>query len=81
VTNDAVAREKIDMTRALYAARKSARLVAIDTREFPLPAARPLNSVLDNSKLISTFGVRLTDWEEQLRGCVAELTPEIVGAQ
>ena len=48
------------------------RLVKIDTSEFPLPARRPLNSVLDNAQLTSTFGVRPTSWEHQLRACVRE---------
>ncbi|MGZ8267522.1 MAG: dTDP-4-dehydrorhamnose reductase [Burkholderiales bacterium] len=49
------------------------RLVRIRTADFPLPAARPLNSMLDTAKLSSTFEVDLTGWEHQLRACLAEL--------
>jgi dTDP-4-dehydrorhamnose reductase len=46
------------------------RIARIDTADFPLPARRPLNSVLDSRKLHSTFGLQLSTWEEQLRGCL-----------
>ncbi len=49
------------------------RLDRIKTADFPLPAPRPLNSVLDSRKLQSTFGLRLSTWEQQLRGCLAAL--------
>jgi dTDP-4-dehydrorhamnose reductase len=49
------------------------RLDRIKTADFPQPAARPLNSVLDSRKLQSTFGVRLSTWEQQLRGCLTAL--------
>jgi dTDP-4-dehydrorhamnose reductase len=43
------------------------RVVAITTDQYKTPARRPLNSVLSNSKLFSTFGLRLPDWRAQLR--------------
>jgi dTDP-4-dehydrorhamnose reductase len=43
------------------------RVVPITTEQFPTPARRPCNSVLDNSKLQSTFGLALPDWRDQLR--------------
>lgn len=49
------------------------RLARIKTAEFSLPAPRPLNSVLDSRKIQSTFGLRLSTWEQQLRGCMAAL--------
>lgn len=41
-------------------------LVPIATRDYPTPARRPANSVLDNGKLFSAFSVRLPDWESAL---------------
>lgn len=73
-------RRIMEMTRALRPGREAARLLPINTQDFPLPAARPLNSMLDNSRVMSTFGLPLTDWETQLRACVAELTPDAPAA-
>ena len=45
-------------------------LLPIPTSEYPLPAKRPMNSVLSNAKLASVFGLAQTDWEEALRLCL-----------
>lgn len=45
----------------------------ISTEQYPLPARRPVNSVLDGSKLHATFGLTLPDWRTSLRLCVEEL--------
>ena len=39
----------------------------IATADYPLPAKRPANSVLNCGKLQETFGLRLPDWESSLR--------------
>ena len=46
-------------------------LVPITTSDYPTPARRPANSVLDNSKLFSAFGVRLPTWESALDSVLA----------
>jgi dTDP-4-dehydrorhamnose reductase len=43
------------------------RVVAITSEQYNVPARRPLNSVLSNAKLQSTFGLQLPDWRVQLR--------------
>jgi dTDP-4-dehydrorhamnose reductase len=43
------------------------RVVPITTKQFAAAARRPLNSVLSNAKLKSTFGLQLPDWRVQLR--------------
>jgi dTDP-4-dehydrorhamnose reductase len=45
-------------------------LLPIPTSEYPLPAKRPMNSVIDNARLISVFGLVQTDWEVALRLCL-----------
>lgn len=42
-------------------------LEAIPAVEYPLPAKRPANSLLDNGRLAAAFGIRLPSWEEGLR--------------
>jgi dTDP-4-dehydrorhamnose reductase len=44
----------------------------ITTAEFPTPAARPLNSRLDSSRLERVFGERLPDWRAGLAACMTE---------
>lgn len=41
-------------------------VTAIGTADYPTPARRPANSVLDNSKLANSFGVALPHWEAAL---------------
>jgi dTDP-4-dehydrorhamnose reductase len=43
------------------------RIVPIASSEYPTPARRPGNSTLSNSKILSTFGVKMPDWRDQLR--------------
>lgn len=39
-------------------------------------AARPANSLLDNSKLVDTFRVKQPDWKRAVRHLIANLAPE-----
>ena len=48
-------------------------VTAIPASEYPLPAKRPANSVLDNSRLAAAFGIRLPGWEDGLREAAAML--------
>lgn len=45
----------------------------IASTEYPKPARRPRNSVLDNSKFISTFGLTQTAWADALQMCIDDL--------
>ena len=49
------------------AERKCRAVENITTADYPLPAKRPANSVLNCGKLQETFGLRLPDWEFSLR--------------
>jgi dTDP-4-dehydrorhamnose reductase len=59
--------------RAIFAraGEPTPSLVAIDTAEYPTPAARPANSVLSNEKFAAHFGFRLPEWEQQLDAVMA----------
>jgi dTDP-4-dehydrorhamnose reductase len=58
----------------LHPARRP-RVTPIVSTEYPTPALRPKNSVLDLSRLASGFGIELPDWRAALRLCMDELTP------
>ena len=45
----------------------------IAASEYPLPAKRPANSMLDNSRVAANFGITLADWEQGLREAAATL--------
>jgi len=46
------------------------KLFAISTKEYPTAAIRPPYSVLSNTKLQKTFGVKLPHWEHALKQCL-----------
>lgn len=46
---------------------------AISSFDYPTPAQRPANAVLDCSKLERTFGLRLPPWQEAVGECVARI--------
>lgn len=43
------------------------KVTGIPTSEYPTPAKRPLNSLMDNSKLKEHFGLQLPDWQQSLQ--------------
>lgn len=46
---------------------------AIATTDYPTPAKRPANSVLDTAKIAAVYGIRLPPWQDGVRRCVARL--------
>ena len=54
--------------------RASCRLHPIPTSEYPTPARRPLFSLLDNQRLLETFGICLPHWHQSLMQCVDEMS-------
>jgi dTDP-4-dehydrorhamnose reductase len=52
--------------------RRHVKVTPIATSGYPLPAPRPANSALDNSKFERVFGVRAQSWDDAMRACLAE---------
>lgn len=48
-------------------------LSAISTTDYPTPAQRPLYSVLDNQRIITTFGLQPQDWRQDLEWVLQRL--------
>lgn len=49
------------------------KVLPISSSEYPTPARRPRNSVLDNSKLGKSFGLRLPSWQAGLERVLGTL--------
>jgi len=54
-------------------ATKPLNIRAIATHEYPLPAKRPVNSVLANDKMRDAFGIVLPAWQDSVAECVREI--------
>ena len=52
-------------------------VTGIATRDYPTPAARPLNSRLDTRKLRETFGLQLPPWQIGVDRMLAEALPSL----
>lgn len=48
-------------------------ITAIATSEYPLPAPRPANSRLNTTKLFSTFGIALPEWQAGVHQVINQL--------
>ena len=46
------------------------KLNTIETSQYPTPAKRPKNSVLDLDKISKTYAIQLKPWEESLEDCI-----------
>ena len=56
----------IDSAFAVGVLQKKPRVVAIATHEYPVAAARPMNSVMDGSKLQRALGITSPPWQDGL---------------
>ncbi len=57
----------------LRLAKLHPNLIAIPSSEYPTPAARPMNSVMANDKLMRDFGLSVGSWQDNLQLCMQEL--------
>ena len=60
------AQEIYSQAHALGSLDSSCAIRPITTAEYPLPAPRPANSVLDNTKIERAFGFGMRDWKDAL---------------
>jgi len=63
----------IDELRKIEPEAKLATVEAIPTSEYPTPAKRPMNSLLDCGKLERVFGWKMPEWQESVATVVREL--------
>ena len=64
-----------EFAREIFAqANRSVTATDIPTKDYPTPAARPLNSRLDCASLLSDFGVKQPQWKDELAKIISELT-------
>jgi len=57
----------------MRAAGRSVPVDAISTADYPTPAKRPANSVLETAKIAAVYGIRLPPWQDGVQRCVARL--------
>jgi len=57
----------------LGARARAPELLPISTEQYPTPACRPRNSVLDCDKLERAMSIRLASWQNALKEVIAEL--------
>jgi dTDP-4-dehydrorhamnose reductase len=63
----------IDELRKLDPEAKLATVEAIPTAEYPTPAKRPMNSLLDCRELERVFGWKMPEWQESVATVVRQL--------
>jgi len=64
--------EKIFELAGQYDSFAIKKIIPVTTAEYPTPARRPLNSVLDCSMLIKNFGIIPAPWQESLATMLTE---------
>jgi dTDP-4-dehydrorhamnose reductase len=64
-----------DFTKAIfeYTPGIKCEVNPIDTAAYPTPAIRPAYSVLNKSKIKSTFGIKIPFWRDSLKLCLIKL--------
>lgn len=58
------------LQQTMLAANKHVTINAISAHQYPTPAKRPANSVLNNTKLHAAFNLSMPDWQSALDLCL-----------
>ena len=64
-----------DFTKSIHriAGITACKVSPLHTDEYPAKAPRPNYSVLDKTKIKTTYGIEIPHWEESLKACIDEL--------
>lgn len=62
-----------EFAKAILEKQPECQVEPIPTSEYPTPAKRPLNSVLDCTRLSETFGINQPHWRNDLEVVIAEI--------
>ena len=64
-----------DFTKSIHrlSGITTCKVTTLHTVEYPTPANRPAYSVLDKTKIKTTYGIEIPHWEESLAKCIAKL--------
>jgi dTDP-4-dehydrorhamnose reductase len=63
-----------DFAKEIFTLNKvQINLKPIPTEAYPTPAKRPKYSVLDKTKITTTFGITIKTWKESLNNCIQTL--------
>ena len=67
-----------DFTKAIHrlAGITTCHVKPLHTSEYPTKASRPHYSVLDKTKIKSTYGIEVPHWEDSLRNCISQMIVE-----
>jgi|APSaa5957512535_1039671.scaffolds.fasta_scaffold88692_1 dTDP-4-dehydrorhamnose reductase len=52
---------------------KTQIVLPIETENYPLPAQRPKNSLLESSLLTERFGIIVPEWQHAMKLCIDEV--------
>ena len=71
-----------DFAREIFAhSNLNVAISDIPTTDYPTPAARPLKTLLDCSRITKAFGIRQSDWRISLKACIEQLEAETASTQ
>ncbi|MDB2589407.1 dTDP-4-dehydrorhamnose reductase [Candidatus Thioglobus sp.] len=63
-----------DFTKEIFKiARTNCKVNPITTQQYPTPAKRPKNTLMNKNKIIEKFGVKNANWKEPLNTCITTL--------
>ena len=67
-----------DFTKAIFEYHPdiTCKVNPIDTAAYPTPATRPAYSVLNKSKIKTTFGIKIPYWRDSLKFCLIKLSKD-----
>ncbi|MDT8311844.1 MAG: dTDP-4-dehydrorhamnose reductase [Methylophaga sp.] len=63
--------------RAAATGKKVPTITPIHSKDYPTPAVRPVNSLLNGQKLYQNFGLRLPDWQQSLSLVMQQKLPSV----